>query len=88
MRQAYLDCSSGISGDMFLAVLIDAGAPADHLFTELKKLPLGYYEFKRTRAMRGGLVGARVEIHAPSEQPHRSLPEILSILEKASLSDD
>jgi len=85
MRQAYLDCSSGISGDMFLTVLIDAGVPVDRLFTELKKLPLGFYEFKRTRAVRGGLVGTRVEIRAPGEQPHRTLPDIQNLLEMASL---
>ena len=85
MRQDYLDCSSGISGDMFLAVLIDAGVPVDRLFTELKKLPLGFYEFKRTRAVRGGLVGTRVEIRAPGEQPHRTLPDIQNLLEMASL---
>ena len=72
---------------MFLGVLIDAGAPLDRLFVELKKLPLGYYEIKRTRAVRGGLVGTRVEIQSPAEQPHRSLPDILAILEKASLPD-
>ena len=60
MSFAYLDCSSGISGDMFLAALLDAGLPPDRLFGELKKVPLGFYEFKRTRAMRGSLVGTRV----------------------------
>ncbi len=85
MRQAYLDCSSGISGDMFLAVLIDAGVPVDRLFAELKKIPLGFYEFKRTRAGRGGLVGTRVEIRAPGEQPHRTLPDIQNLLATASL---
>jgi hypothetical protein len=70
---------------MFLAVLIDAGVPVDRLFTELKKLPLGFYEFKRTRAVRGGLVGTRVEIRAPGEQPHRTLPDIQNLLEMASL---
>ena len=87
MRQAYLDCSSGISGDMFLAALIDAGAPVDRLFAELKKLPLGFYELKRTRAVRGGLVGTRLEIRVPAEQPHRSLADIQNLLEKASLPE-
>jgi hypothetical protein len=87
MKQAYLDCSSGISGDMFLAVLIDAGVPVDRLFGELKKLPLGFYEFKRTRAVRGGLVGTRVEVRVPSEQPHRHLADIQALLEKASLPE-
>ncbi len=85
MKQAYLDCSSGISGDMFLGALIDAGVPVEKLFAELKKLPLGFYEFKRTRAVRGGLVGTRVEVRVPGEQPHRTLTDILVLLDKASL---
>lgn len=85
MKQAYLECSSGISGDMFLATLIDAGLPVEDLFAELKKIPLGFYEFKRTRAMRGGLVGTRVEIRVPGEQPHRRLGDIQMLLEHASL---
>jgi hypothetical protein len=70
---------------MFLAVLIDAGVAVDRLFAELKKLPLGFYEFKRTRAGRGGLVGTRVEIRARGEQPHRTLPDIQRLLVAASL---
>jgi uncharacterized protein (TIGR00299 family) protein len=87
MKKAYLDCSSGISGDMFLAVLIDAGVPVDRLFSELRKLSLGFYEFKRTRAVRGGLVGARVDIRVPGEQPHRKLADIQVLLEKALLPE-
>jgi uncharacterized protein (TIGR00299 family) protein len=85
MKQAYLDCSSGISGDMFLAALIDVGVPVDRLFTELKKLSLGFYQFKRTRAVRGGIVGTRVDIQVPGEQPHRHLSDIRSLIEQASL---
>jgi hypothetical protein len=87
MKKAYLDCSSGISGDMFLAALIDAGVPVDRLFGELKKLALGFYEFKRTRAVRGSLVGTRVEIRVPGEQPHRHLADIQALVEKASLPE-
>jgi hypothetical protein len=87
MKQAYLDCSSGISGDMFLAVLIDAGVPVDRLLGELNKLPLGSYEFKHTRTMRGGLVGARVDIRVPDKQPHRHLADLQALIEKASLPE-
>jgi uncharacterized protein (TIGR00299 family) protein len=87
MRQAYLDCSSGISGDMFLAALIDAGLPVDRLFAELKKIPLGFYEFKRTRVVRGNLVGGRVEIRVPGPQPERKLADIQGLLERASLPE-
>lgn len=87
MKHAYLDCSAGISGDMFLAALIDAGIPVDRLFGELKKLPLGFYEFKRTRALRGGLVGTRVDIRVPGEQPHRKLADIEALIENAALPE-
>ena len=85
--KAYLDCSSGISGDMFLAVLIDAGVPQDRLLTELKKLPLGSYEFNSTRAMRGGLAGLRVDIRVPEKQPHRHLADLQALIKKASLPE-
>jgi hypothetical protein len=88
MSIAYLDCSSGISGDMFLAALLDAGLPPDRLFSELKKVPLGFYEFKRTRAVRGSLVGTRVEIHVPSRQPARTFAVIEELLQGSELEDD
>jgi uncharacterized protein (TIGR00299 family) protein len=84
MRQAYLDGSSGISGDMFLAALIDAGLEPERLLQELRKLPLGDYEFKHTRVMRGGLVGRRVEIQVAGPQPERRLADIEALLGKAS----
>jgi hypothetical protein len=87
MRTAYLDGSSGISGDMFLAAVLDAGLDARRLLEELKKMPLGFYEFKRTRAVRGGLVGGRIEIRLPGEQPERKLADIEGLLEKAALPE-
>lgn len=86
MRLAYLDGSSGISGDMYLATLLDAGLPPDKLFAELKKLELGFYKFRRTQAARGGLVGARVEIEVPASQPHRKLSHIESLIGDSALS--
>jgi len=87
MRQAYLDCSSGISGDMFLAALLDAGLDARHLLDELKKLSLGFYKLKRTRALRGGIVGTRWEVEVGPDQPHRKLGDIEELIGKAALSD-
>ncbi|MBZ5562617.1 MAG: nickel pincer cofactor biosynthesis protein LarC [Acidobacteriia bacterium] len=88
MRQAYLDGSSGISGDMFLAAILDAGLDPRRLLEELKKLSLGFYEFKRTRVMRSGLVATRVDIRVPGHQPARGLPEIEALIEKAALPEN
>jgi len=87
MRKAYLDCSSGISGDMLLAALLDTGLDARRLLAELKKMRLGFYEFKLTRAVRGNLVGARVDIRIPGQQPHRKLADIEELIGKTELAE-
>src|SRR5271157_1444596 len=86
MKQAYLDCFSGISGDMFVGALLDVGLPLERLFADLKKIPLGFYEFKRTRALRGHLVGTRVEIRVPGRQPSRKLRDIEALIRGSELS--
>ena len=86
MRQAYLDCFSGISGDMFVGALLDLGLPLERLFTELGKIPLGFYEFKRTRAVRGNVVGTRIEIRIPAKQPSRKLGDIADLIGHSTLS--
>ena len=87
MRQAYLDGSSGISGDMFLGAMLDAGFDAKQLLDELKKLSLGFFKLKRTRATRGGITGTRFEVEVTGDHPHRHLKDIIAIIEPATISD-
>jgi pyridinium-3,5-bisthiocarboxylic acid mononucleotide nickel chelatase len=87
MKLAYLDGSSGISGDMFLGALLDAGVDAERLRAELAKLGLEDYEFKLGRAMRCGIAGNRVEIAVSGAQPHRHLHHIEEVITKTALSD-
>lgn len=85
-RIAYLDGSSGISGDMFLAALLDAGLPEENLLAELQKIPAGSYEFKTSRVMRSGLAANRVEIVIPAKQPERHLHHIESLINQSALT--
>jgi len=87
MKIAYLDCSSGISGDMFLAALLDAGLSPQRLLEELKKLPLGFYEFKRTHVMRGGIAGSHIEIRDPGQHQARHLSHIEKLIGESALSN-
>ena len=87
MKLAYLDCSSGISGDMFLAALLDAGVELDRLRKELAKIDLGPYEFTQSRVMRKGLAANQVEIVVPDKQPHRHLSHIEKLIGPAALDD-
>jgi uncharacterized protein (TIGR00299 family) protein len=84
---AYLDCSSGISGDMFLGALLDAGLSRDQLLAELRKLDLGTYEFKVERASRAGLAGTHVDVQVPGKQPERHLHHIEELIGKSGVAD-
>ena len=84
---AYLDCSSGISGDMFLAALLDAGVELDRLRGELAKIDLGPYEFTQSRVMRAGLAGNHIDIVVPGKQPHRHLSHIEKLIGAAAIDE-
>jgi hypothetical protein len=70
---------------MFVGALLDLGLPLERLFAELKKIPLGFYEFKRTRAVRGHLVGTRIDVLIPAEQPRRKLGDIEELIAHSAL---
>ena len=48
-KTLYLDCTSGISGDMFAAALLDLGASEERLRAALASLPLGGYDLRVRR---------------------------------------
>jgi uncharacterized protein (TIGR00299 family) protein len=60
-RVLYLDCFSGIAGDMLLAALIDAGLPADELRAALGSLGVGC-ELRLTKVLRAGITATRFEV--------------------------
>ncbi len=63
MKTLYLDLFSGISGDMFVAALIDLGVDAGRLEEELEKLGLDGYHLHVTRQHRLGIEGVRFDVH-------------------------
>ena len=86
-KLAYLDCSSGISGDMLLGALLDSGLPLDWLCSELRKIPVGAYEVEARRVLRSSLAGTQVTFHIPAEQPHRHLDQIEHMLVASALAE-
>jgi pyridinium-3,5-bisthiocarboxylic acid mononucleotide nickel chelatase len=67
MRIAYLDCFSGISGDMFLGALVDAGVPANLLEETVAALELGA-RLEISRVVRGGIAATKVDVYAKGEK--------------------
>jgi len=87
MKIAYLDCFSGISGDMFIGALIDAGLPLEELRKVLQSLPLEGYSLEVTREERNLLFGARFKVKVTRDpQPHRRFSEIRDLIRAGNLS--
>jgi pyridinium-3,5-bisthiocarboxylic acid mononucleotide nickel chelatase len=67
MRIAYLDCFSGISGDMFLGALVDAGVSAKLLEQAVAGLDAGA-RLEISRVTRGGIAATKVDVYAHGEK--------------------
>jgi len=98
-RVLYFDCFSGISGDMVLGALVDAGLPLDDLRRALGSLALEGVSISAEKVLRAGLSATKFVVHeAPSttggltpdeghhHHSHRSLPEIFALIDKSALS--
>ena len=85
---AYADCFSGISGDMFLAALLDAGLDQELLRQELDKLDIGPFDLAITTTRASGIKATRIGISAGEDQQFRNLASILDILHASRLDPE
>jgi uncharacterized protein (TIGR00299 family) protein len=97
-RVLYFDCFSGISGDMTLGALIDAGLPLDDLRHALGSLALGDVDLRAEKVLRTGLSATKFSVRETSLNPepgtpnpththqHRHLPKIFKMIDGSSLS--
>lgn len=88
MRIAYFDCFSGVSGDMILGALVDAGLPIEDLRKALAGLAVEGYRVEAHEVKRGPFRGTKVDVPVEGRpQPHRSLKDVEEILERSTLPD-
>ena len=88
MKIAFADCFSGISGDMFLAALLDAGLPLDTLREGIEALDLPEkVDLRLTETHKGTLRAADLEVVVADSSHHRGLADVLDILSGSRLSD-
>ncbi|SVD02563.1 uncharacterized protein METZ01_LOCUS355417, partial [marine metagenome] len=62
MTIAYFDCFSGVSGDMVLGALVDAGLDFDRLRKELRKLPVDNFRIQRRHAKKHEIVATKIDV--------------------------
>ncbi len=86
---AYVDAFSGVSGDMLLGALIDAGVPPETLRSELERLPLGGYRLDARAHSSHDISGTRVAVvvEDAAPRPARRLADILALLDASTLDD-
>lgn len=89
MKTAYFDCFSGVSGDMCLGALVDAGVDFNHLCRGIAGLAIDGYVLRREQVIRVGITAENivVEVPAAAEQPVRCLPDIEHIIMTSDLPE-
>ena len=99
MKAIYLDCFAGISGNMFLGAMLQAGVPRDYLEKELQKLPMAdEFTLEVQEVNQKGIHAFYVEVkmtaaehghhehHGHGHHEHRTMKDIREIIEKSTLS--
>lgn len=90
MRILYLDCFSGISGDMTLGALVDAGADRAYIEEELTKIKLEPYILEWKRVIKRGISALKLDVildplHPPKH--HRHYSEIVQVIQTAGFNE-
>ena len=84
MRIAYLDCSMGISGDMTVAALIDAGVDPEAIRAAVASLGIEGVAVRTDEVLKEGFRAKAFRVDHPPQQPHRTYADIRQILDAAA----
>ncbi|MGH9631545.1 MAG: nickel pincer cofactor biosynthesis protein LarC [Bryobacteraceae bacterium] len=86
MRICYLDAFSGISGDMTVGALLDAGADFAALDSALTSLGTGA-TFRAEKTKRRGIAATKFHVEGGQSKSHRHLSHIVKMIEGSSLPE-
>ena len=86
MKVAYFDCFAGISGDMTLGALVDAGLSFAALKSELDKLSVREFTLSQRRVEKHGIAGTKIDVNAREGHVHRHLKDVLEIINNSAIS--
>jgi len=88
LRIAYLDCSTGISGDMTLAALIDVGVDAAAIRAGIDSLGLEGVRLDVETVIKGGFRSTYVRVEHPEQHAHRHMSDVVQIIDGAGALTD
>lgn len=84
MRVCYLDAFSGVSGDMLVGALVNAGANAEELIGGLLSMDTGA-AYRLEPVKRKGIAATKFHVDGTDSKSHRHLPQIVKMIEGATL---
>jgi hypothetical protein len=90
MKIAFFDCFSGISGDMSLAALVDAGADRHYIEEELSKIQIEPFSLEWKRVNKKGISALKMDVILDPHSPptyHRHYSEIVKIINSCGFND-
>lgn len=86
MRIAYIDCMSGISGDMTLGAMVDCGVPLEKIQTAIDSLGMPSCRLEAEEVKRHGFRATKVHVRHEPEHAHRHLHHIVDMIDQAELT--
>ncbi|MCE9554823.1 MAG: nickel pincer cofactor biosynthesis protein LarC [Planctomycetes bacterium] len=86
MKIAYLDCASGIAGDMLLGALVDAGAPLEEIQAAIDSLRLPSCRLVANEVRRGGFRAIKIDVEHEPEHAHRHPHHIVDMIRASQLT--
>ncbi len=87
MKLAYLDCASGISGDMTLGALLDAGVPLEPIQAGIDSLGLAGCRLEVSEVRKKGFRATKLSVVHEPEHAHRHLHHITDMIDGSRLTD-
>ncbi len=87
VKIAWFDCASGISGDMFLGALVDAGLEPARLSQSVEALGVKGLRIEAEKVRRLGMAATKIHVIAPNEHEHRHLSDITALIDASSLPE-
>ena len=88
MRIAYGDLIGGISGDMFVAALLDLGLPLELLTRELRKIATLRFELDAVKKPIHAIAAIQFRVRSPSNEAPRSWKEIRQLIDASELASE
>lgn len=88
MKIAYGDLIGGVSGDMFVAALLDLGLPLDKLKSELKKVTTLKYRLEVTKQTVHAIRATRFRVICGKQEPERSWKQIRGIIRQSAFNPE